>query len=245
MTIKLDELSGLFAKETEKLGHEEDESAQSARNRLESLVSELVEIDSRLSSLNFFVAEGVAASAKSTETFLALVQQRASALRETRMPGYHTVSEYLRRFDGSARNMIRIADKYELTRRRVTELLSIARSEMERLRSNDTEQTNSSLQRLTKRLTSQTDQLRALAVIAALAASLSVYRDEFSTLVGAYFAAPIAELQGISQWAQWAVWLLVGATGSILVIVAFRLLATAVSMVNKCIDRIGRIFSGK
>ena len=148
VNIELDKLSG----DLSKLAENESKDEHSYEKSLQEHVQQLLQLDARLSSLNFFIADGITPSAKSTETYLTLAQERIESLREARMPGYQTVGEYLRRFEGSARNVIRIAEQYEMARTRLAELIALARAETDRVRTNKMSKMTSAMTKMTRRV---------------------------------------------------------------------------------------------
>ncbi|WP_440959577.1 DUF3422 family protein [Oceanicaulis sp. LC35] len=146
VNIELDKLSG----DLSKLAETEGNDAHAYEKRLQEHIQQLLQLDARLSSLNFFIADGLTPSAKSTETYLNLAQERIESLREARMPGHQTVGEYLRRFEGSARNVIRIAEQYEMARTRLAELIALARAETDRVRTNKMSAMTSAMTKMTR-----------------------------------------------------------------------------------------------
>lgn len=85
-----------------------------------------------LSALNFFVTHGISGALLTSSTFGDLVTSRTKSLRERRIPGYSTLSSFLRHFHGSLGNIQRVAQRYDLVRRRISEAMDFIRAEAQR-----------------------------------------------------------------------------------------------------------------
>lgn len=106
---------------------------QVQQQRLEDAGRTLRKIGADLSSLNYFVTYGISGKNASTENYRQALKECCDDLAESTVPGYPTVSEYLKRFAVSAQRIRRANQLYGTLRVRLGELATIVNTETSRL----------------------------------------------------------------------------------------------------------------
>jgi len=93
----------------------------------------LRQLSTHLSALNHFITYGVSGAALASQDFRAIVEDRVAALRETRIGGFQTLEEFMRRFRQTNSTIDRMAERYDVLRRRLGEASQLFRAEAEGL----------------------------------------------------------------------------------------------------------------
>ena len=133
--------SAIWSPEAEKqIARESKEHRERLRREFMANLLRLRQLSTHLSALNHFITYGVSGSALASRDFRRLVEERVMSMRESRMGGYQTLEEFMRRFQQPASSIDRMADRYDVLRRRLAEASQQFRAEAQGLELSSIEQ---------------------------------------------------------------------------------------------------------
>ena len=152
---------GIWHPDAETLGADGGEDYEEKIRREFSVnLLRLRQLSTHLSGLNHFITYGVSGAALASRDFRTIVEDRVTALRETRIGGFQTLEEFMRRFRQTNSTIDRMAERYDVLRRRLAEASQLFRAEAEGLEL-------SSIQQQSMDQTSLLGRTEALSIIAA------------------------------------------------------------------------------
>lgn len=170
------ERMGVWDPEAEKTGAKADAEYE-AQIRREFTVNllRLRQLSTHLSGLNHFITYGVSGAALASQDFRKLMDDRVAALRESRIGGFQTLEEFMRRFGQVNSTIDRMAERYDVLRRRLGEASQLFRAEAEGLELASIERQSEHQTRLLTR----NDFLSFLVIGFGLIAVIEAVRDGF------------------------------------------------------------------
>ena len=93
----------------------------------------LRQLSTNLGALNNFMTYGITGAQLASRDYRLTVQERATSLREDRLPGFQSLGGFLSRFYNTAATIDRMAQRYDTLRRRIAEYSQLVRAEIELL----------------------------------------------------------------------------------------------------------------
>ena len=100
--------------------------------QLERRLNNWLDLSARAAALNHFVDGGITGMRASAVERRDLIESRIEDLKETPIPGYQSLTSYMRRFDEAVSFIVAVHEKYRAVRDRLDEMVNLTRAEMER-----------------------------------------------------------------------------------------------------------------
>ena len=100
----------------------------------------LRQLSANLGSLNHFITHGITGAHTVCAECISTVTERTRALREDRIPGFETLTEFLNRFRNTTTALARMERRYRILRRGITEYTQLVRTEINMLQLDSVEQ---------------------------------------------------------------------------------------------------------
>lgn len=114
------------------------DQAKKNRRSISDRLDRWQELSTRLAAVNHFVTDGITSVHSSSVEYRQLVRDNLDDLRESAIPGYQTLTSYMRRFESSVTFLETVYTKYQALRGRLDEMVNLSRAEFQSLESKRT-----------------------------------------------------------------------------------------------------------
>lgn len=112
--------------------HHKDQAKKNRRS-ISDRLDRWQELSTRLAAVNHFVTDGITSVHSASVEYRQLVRDNLDDLRESAIPGYQTLTSYMRRFESSVTFLSTVHSKYQALRVRLDEMVNLSRAEFQSL----------------------------------------------------------------------------------------------------------------